>query len=89
MMQPMRILAAAAGILLFCAGIPGFAQAPPYRLVPGWGALPHGAPSADVPGMAIAASGRIGNIYVGETVPGTTLTGQPGGHLVRKLQRVK
>ena len=30
-----------------------------------------------------------GNIYVGETVPGTTLTGQPGGHIVRKLERVK
>ena len=30
-----------------------------------------------------------GNIYVGETVPGTTLTGQPGGHLVRKLAKVK
>jgi sugar lactone lactonase YvrE len=32
---------------------------------------------------------RDGNIYVGETVPGTTLTGQPGGHLVRKFERVK
>jgi len=30
-----------------------------------------------------------GNIYVGETVPGTTLTGQPGGHIVRKLERLK
>ena len=30
-----------------------------------------------------------GNIYVGETVPGTTLTGQPGGHLVRKLAKGK
>jgi sugar lactone lactonase YvrE len=30
-----------------------------------------------------------GNIYVGETVPGTTLTGQPGGHIVRKLEKVK
>lgn len=29
-----------------------------------------------------------GNIYVGETVPGTTLTGLPGGHTVRKLARV-
>ena len=29
-----------------------------------------------------------GNIYVGETVPGTTLTGQPGGHIVRKLARI-
>jgi sugar lactone lactonase YvrE len=32
---------------------------------------------------------KDGNIYVGETVPGTTLTGQPGGHIVRKLERVK
>jgi sugar lactone lactonase YvrE len=30
-----------------------------------------------------------GNIYVGETIPGITLTGQPGGHLVRKFERVK
>jgi len=30
-----------------------------------------------------------GSIYVGETVPGITLTGQPGGHLVRKFDRVK
>jgi sugar lactone lactonase YvrE len=32
---------------------------------------------------------KEGNIYVGETVPGTTLTGQPGGHVVRKLAKVK
>ena len=32
---------------------------------------------------------KDGNIYVGETVPGTTLTGQPGGHIVRKFERVK
>jgi sugar lactone lactonase YvrE len=32
---------------------------------------------------------RDGNIYVGETVPGTTLTGLPGGHIVRKFERVK
>ena len=32
---------------------------------------------------------RDGNIYVGETVPGTTLTGQPGGRIVRKFERVK
>jgi len=32
---------------------------------------------------------KDGNIYVGETVPGTTLTGQPGGHIVRKLEHVK
>jgi hypothetical protein len=32
---------------------------------------------------------KDGNIYVGETVPGTTLSGQPGGHIVRKLERVK
>jgi sugar lactone lactonase YvrE len=30
-----------------------------------------------------------GNIYVGETVPGTTLAGAPGGHLVRKFERLK
>lgn len=30
-----------------------------------------------------------GNIYVGETVPGTTLTGQPGGHIVRKFAKIK
>ncbi len=32
---------------------------------------------------------KDGNIYLGETVPGTTLTGLPGGHTVRKLARVK
>jgi hypothetical protein len=32
---------------------------------------------------------RDGSIYVGETVPGTTLTGLSGGHIVRKLERVK
>ncbi|MBM3807172.1 MAG: 6-bladed beta-propeller [Acidimicrobiia bacterium] len=32
---------------------------------------------------------RDGNIYVGETVPGTTLTGQPGGHIVRKFERLR
>lgn len=32
---------------------------------------------------------KDGNIYVGETVPGTTLTGQPGGHIVRKLEKIK
>ena len=30
-----------------------------------------------------------GNIYVGETMPGMTLTGQPGGHIVRKFERLK
>ena len=30
---------------------------------------------------------RDGNIYVGETVPGTTLTGLPGGHIVRKFEK--
>ncbi len=30
-----------------------------------------------------------GNIYVGETIPGTTLTGRPGGHIVRKFERLK
>jgi sugar lactone lactonase YvrE len=28
-----------------------------------------------------------GNIYVSETVPGTTLTGQQGGHIVRKFEK--
>ena len=32
---------------------------------------------------------KDGNIYVGETVPGTTLTGLPGGHIVRKLEKLK
>jgi sugar lactone lactonase YvrE len=32
---------------------------------------------------------KDGNIYVGETVPGTTLTGQPGGHMVRKFAKTK
>ena len=30
-----------------------------------------------------------GNIYVGETIPATTLAGQPGGHIVRKFERLK
>jgi hypothetical protein len=30
-----------------------------------------------------------GNIYVGETIAGTTLTGRTGGHTVRKFERVK
>lgn len=32
---------------------------------------------------------RDGSIYVSETVPGTTLTGLPGGSTVRKLERIK
>lgn len=32
---------------------------------------------------------KDGNIYVGETIPVTTLGGQPGGHIVRKFERVK
>ena len=32
---------------------------------------------------------KDGNIYVGETVPGTTIGGQPGGHIVRKFERIK
>jgi hypothetical protein len=31
---------------------------------------------------------KDGNIFVGETVPGTPLTGQRGGHIVRKPERV-
>lgn len=37
-------------------------------------------------GVAVDADG---NIYVGETVPGTTLSGQPGGHIVRKFERLR
>jgi sugar lactone lactonase YvrE len=32
---------------------------------------------------------KDGNIYVGETVPGTTLGGLPGGHTVRKFERLR
>ncbi|MGH9383044.1 MAG: hypothetical protein ACRD2N_01945 [Vicinamibacterales bacterium] len=32
---------------------------------------------------------RDGSTYVGETVPGTTLTGLTGGSTVRNLERVK
>ena len=32
---------------------------------------------------------KDGNIYVGETVPGTTIGGQPGGHIVRKFEKVR
>lgn len=32
---------------------------------------------------------RDGSIYVGETVPGTTLTGLTGGATIRKLERIK
>ena len=32
---------------------------------------------------------KDGNIYVGETVPGTTLGGLPGGHIVRKFERLR
>lgn len=37
-------------------------------------------------GVAVDAAG---NIYVGETVPGTTLAGAPGGHIVRKFEKLK
>jgi hypothetical protein len=30
-----------------------------------------------------------GHIYAGDTVPGVTLTGQRGGRVVRKLERVQ
>ena len=32
---------------------------------------------------------KDGNIYVGETIPATTLGGQPGGHIVRKFEKQK
>jgi DNA-binding beta-propeller fold protein YncE len=32
---------------------------------------------------------RDGNIYVGETVPGQTVSGRPTGHIVRKLERIR
>src|SRR5688572_22463933 len=59
MMQPMRKLLAGAGLLLICSGIGASSQAAPYRLVPGWGALPSGATWGEVPGMAIDAAGKI------------------------------
>src|SRR4026209_61733 len=59
MMQPMRTVVAAAGIVVICAGIAASGQAAPYRLVPGWGALPNGATWGEVPGMAIDAKGKL------------------------------
>ena len=50
------------------------------------GAVKYKIDDAVAEGVAVD---RDGNIYVGETVPGTTLTGQPGGHIVRKLEKVK
>jgi sugar lactone lactonase YvrE len=50
------------------------------------GAVKYKIDDAVAEGVAVD---KDGNIYVGETVPGTTLTGQPGGHIVRKLERVK
>src|SRR4030095_15192488 len=59
MMQPMRSVLAACGLVVFCAAIAASGQAPPYRLVPGWGALPHGATRGGGPGMASGARGQI------------------------------
>ena len=56
----------------------------PYRLVPGWGALPGGATWGEVPGLAIDAKGKIFAFHRSEP-----LTGQPGGHLVWKLAKGK
>ena len=74
MMQPMRKLCAAASVALVCAVI---GQAPavrsaqreggPYRLVPGWGALPNGATWGEVPGMAIDAAGKLYAFHRAET----------------------
>ena len=58
MMQPMRTLLAASGIAI-CFVVSTFGQAPPYRLVPGWGTLPNGATWGETPGMAIDASGKL------------------------------
>src|SRR5689334_7775655 len=68
MMQPMSKLLSAAGIALFCSvtALSGRSAlhasqnaGPPYRLVPGWGALPNGAIWGETPGMTMDASGRI------------------------------
>ena len=50
------------------------------------GSVAYKVDDAVAEGVAVDAEGHI---YVGETVPGTTLTGQPGGHIVRKLAKVK
>jgi sugar lactone lactonase YvrE len=50
------------------------------------GSVAYKVDDAVAEGVAVDAEG---NIYVGETVPGTTLTNQPGGHIVRKLLKVK
>ena len=47
------------------------------------GAVKYKLDDAVAEGVAVD---QDGNIYVGETVPGTTLTGQPGGHVVRKFE---
>src|SRR4030095_11809667 len=59
MMQPMRSVLTACGLVVFCAAIAASCQAPPYRLVPGWGVLPNGATWGEVPGMAIDAKGKL------------------------------
>ena len=48
------------------------------------GAVKYKLDDAVAEGVAVD---KDGNIYVGETVPGTTLTGQPGGHIVRKFEK--
>ncbi len=50
------------------------------------GSLKYKLDDAVAEGVAVDSDG---NIYVSETVPGTTLTGQPGGHIVRKFERLR
>lgn len=50
------------------------------------GAVKYKLDEAVAEGVAVD---KDGNIYVGETVPGTTLGGLPGGHIVRKFERLK
>lgn len=50
------------------------------------GAIKYKLDEAVAEGVAV---GKDGSIYVGETVPGTTLAGLPGGHIVRKFERTK
>lgn len=59
MMQPMKNLAAAAGIAVCCSVVAVAGRQVPYRLVSNWGTLPDGATWGEVPGMAIDADGIV------------------------------
>jgi DNA-binding beta-propeller fold protein YncE len=50
------------------------------------GAIKYKLDEAVAEGVAV---GKDGSIYVGETVPSTTLAGLAGGHIVRKFIRTK